>query len=178
MAAVFPIITTITNPVTVTTASPALSYQQFLQILRYTGYDIRNVYLKATTFSQYYQSYDYVKKEPTGIDFNKSMFCNVDPAQFQPSLELQVLPGGFVIDSSTVFMFNLMPDEILQIEMWGKSANFNYLLHHPVVDDSKQKIKEAIQEQQQQTKSDFILNTLILSLAIIILYATSTKNKG
>lgn len=177
MAAVFPIITTIANPVTVITANPDLTYQKLLGILQYTSYNIRQIYFQATSFNQFSQAYVYNRVGMEGSVFLNSMFGFINPDQMQPSLFLKVADQQLILDNSTTLSFNLLPNEVLKIEMHGDTVNFNYLLHKKLTQQEYQRRQHAVQQLRAKTKQkDLIYNSALFVLALTSLYAFSKRN--
>ena len=170
MAAVFPSINVLNNPVTITTANSLISYQQILGLIQYTSYDVNVLNLQSGSINQFNEAFIYNKKEATGEITQNPMFGFIDPDQIQPTLNLNVPDGKLIIDNSTTFSFNLLPNQYLQVELWAKTSSFGYLLRYPSEYPKKVFIKNVnVKKRKKIDDTTLIAGSLIL-MSFSILY--------
>jgi SepF-like predicted cell division protein (DUF552 family) len=172
-----PTITTISNPVGITTANPnALSYQQLLATLNWITYEAKEIYIKANSIQQVSQLFTINTVAPTGEVKINNLIPLVDPEQFQSVIDMSLQKATLIIDDLTTLRFTLLPGETVQIDIWADTVSFNYLLN-------KAPEIEKPAEVYKQRKKTVYLNPwavvfLFIAATSMLIYAGSGKNKG
>lgn len=108
---------TITNnspAVTVTTASPSLSYEQVLFTLNTTAYKVKEIAYQAQSYTQLSEPINYTQRDASGVVLSKDLSPAIDMYQSQATIN-GIEVNDMILDVLSTFSFNLEPNEILQL---------------------------------------------------------------
>lgn len=126
MASAVPIIFTNTPPVTITTANSSLTYDMIIATLNYVAYDVKRLYMEASTPSQVSCQFQYSTVRPDGQQYALNTNGNLDPYQYLYVLDLIVNDGKLIFDNLSVLGFNLQPSATLEMYFFTDSVSFSY----------------------------------------------------
>lgn len=115
--------------VEVTTNNSSLSYQQLISTLNFTAYQVKALFMQASSIGQVSTQFKYQKRNQTGHLEESYLDGNIDPYQFLPVLDLLVDGNDFILTDMTVVAFTLLPDAFITMYFVTEAVSFEQLLN-------------------------------------------------
>ena len=165
--AAYPIITTGSSAVTITTSNSSLSYQMLIATLLSTGYKVKHIYIEASSLNQATTQFLYKSSKSTVQQKQNTFSDDADVNQFLPLINAQVSDQELILNNMSVVSFTLQPDAFIQMYFYTDAVSFNDKLGK----------KESINDNDivlvpiQKNHNDKIIKILALTgLGIVLFY--------
>lgn len=113
-----PVITTNGIPAVSVTMAGNVTYQEFLNSLSQWNYQVKELYIRATTNDQLSQSIKYNIYDTTGGQFNTVVTIEVDPYQYQSAQVIDLKDKGILLNGQSSLSFNLLPNETVKLVLY------------------------------------------------------------
>jgi hypothetical protein len=111
----FAVITPTPPPVTATSGSSTVTYNQIVQSQSVFVFKVLGLYLKGSTVDDVSLNLQIVRNTPDGQSFLFEQNIDVSPFQIQPSVEINLEKENIVFDGYTSVNFSLPPLASLQM---------------------------------------------------------------
>lgn len=175
---VFPTITINSNAVGVTTNSSSLTYEQLISSLLWMAYDVKKLYITASSFDQVSEQLTIRKLTQAGQTVIDNFPIFIDPEQFLPAVYLDVSNKELIIDNLTTLSFTLLPNASVQFDFYVEAVSFNSLLNNQS-ENTMAGLKLVANEKEKEpmvTDGKKLLTITALALAIAgLIYAGKTN---
>jgi len=150
--AAFPIIV-FTTPVSITTDTSSLTYQQLLSTLNYTVYDVKKLTIQAQSINQVSKPYQAKRITPDGRVSQYNLPVFIDPSQYQAVVDLAVEEMAMIITLLFTLSFTILPGESISFEFDCDSYSPSYWLNQS--DKEKNNLAPEIINNQLSNNDSF-----------------------
>ena len=176
--AAYPIIIPNGGPVIVTTASSSLSYQMLIATLNYIAYNVRRLYMEATSSSQVSTQFLYDTFRRDGQQYSLNTNGNIDPYQFLNVLDLTFNNDeGLVLDNMSVLSFTIEPLATLEMYFFNDTVSYAYDLDNGLTTENKAFPAKQISRNDHFDKIALYVILSAVALLTLTYFLNSKKNE-